>query len=298
MSLAPRAVVVHRHTELEELIARHGTRQQVAFFLTSRGRSLDDVEARHAAQQAALKSVAQGIPFDWRRGVVERAELDRFVFGPEDVIVAVGQDGLVANVAKYLHGQVVIGIDPEPQLNPGVLVPHKPEAVVSLLRVAVGPDVGTHVQGRVMVEAVVDDGQKLRALNEIFVGHPSHQSARYRIVTPDALTERHSSSGVLVGTGTGATGWCRSVWLERHSALRLPQPEESQLVWFAREAWPSPVTGTDCTEGLVAIGEELVIVAESDLVIFGDGIESDALSLTWGQRVSLTPSRERLHLLV
>ena len=45
-------------------------------------------------------------------------------FGPEDVIIAVGQDGLVANVAKYLDGQPVVGVNPDPQRNPGVLVRH------------------------------------------------------------------------------------------------------------------------------------------------------------------------------
>src|SRR5262249_39736401 len=153
MTLTPRAVVVHRRTELEELIARHGTRQQVAFFLNNRGRSLDDVEARHAAQQQALEAMSRATPIDWRRGDVERADLNPFVFGPEDVIVAVGQDGLVANVAKYLAGQVVIGIDPEPERNPGVLVPHRPDAIASLLAQATADDVGLHVQARVMVEA-------------------------------------------------------------------------------------------------------------------------------------------------
>ncbi len=296
MTLTPRAVVVHRRTELDELIARHGTRQQAAFFLSSRGRTLAEVEARHAAQQAALQLVSSTIPFDWRRGMVERGDLERFVFGPEDVIIAVGQDGLVANVAKYLNGQIAIGLNPEPGRNPGVLVPHPPEATERLLPGVLGG--AGRVQSRVMVEAVVDDGQSLRALNEIFIGHPSHQSARYRIETPDGGTEHHSSSGVLVGTGTGATGWCRSVWLERHSGLRLPEAEEARLCWFVREAWPSPATGTDCTEGQLEGGEELVIMAESDLVVFGDGIESDALTLSWGQRVVLRLSRQRLHLLI
>ncbi|MEA2705136.1 MAG: hypothetical protein QOD63_3081 [Actinomycetota bacterium] len=298
MSLAPRVVLVHRRTEVDDLVARHGTRRQAAFFLASRGRSLEEVEARHASQQHAFEAAARAIPLDWRRGQVERADLSRFVFGPEDVVVAVGQDGLVANVAKYLRGQVVVGVDPEPGRNPGVLVRHGPADVGALLGAAVAADVGTHVQARVLVEATVDDGQTLRSLNEIFVGHPSHQSARYRIEAPDGPRERHSSSGVLVGTGTGATGWCRSVWLERHSSLRLPAPEEPRLSWFAREAWPSPATGTDCTEGLIEPGEELAIVAESDLVIFGDGIESDSLALTWGQRVTLTVSPQRLRLLV
>lgn len=298
MTIAPRVVVVHRRTELEELIAHHGTRGQVAFFLRSRDRSLDELDARHAAIEAALTQVSAAVPLDWRRAQVERGDLDRFVFGPEDVVVAVGQDGLVANVAKYLSGQVVIGLNPEPGRNPGVLVPHPPEAIAALLATAASFDLGAHVQPRVMVEAALDDGQALRALNEVYVGHPSHQSARYRIQPPDGSAERHSSSGVLVGTGTGSTGWCRSVWLERHSSLTLPEPEQASLCWFVREAWPSPATGTERTEGVLDAGEELVLIAESDLVLFGDGIEADALALTWGQAVRLRVAPQRLHLLV
>lgn len=298
MTLSPRVVVVHRHTELDDLLARHGTRQQAAFFLRSRGRTLEEVHARHAAQQAAMAAVAAAIPFDWRRGQIERTDLARFVFGPEDVIVAVGQDGLVANVAKYLTGQVVIGLNPEPERNAGVLVRHPPAVISDLLAITASAELGTRVQTRIMVQANVDDGQTLRALNEVYIGHPSHQSARYRIATPDGQTERHSSSGVLVGSGTGATGWCRSAWLERGSALVLPKPDEPRLCWFAREAWPSPATGTDCTEGLLDADDQLILTAESDLVVFGDGIESDSLTLTWGQRVTLSLSPQRLHLLL
>ena len=52
-------------------------------------------------------------------------------------MIAVGQDGLVANVAKYLDGQTVIGVNPDPGRNPGVLVRHPPEATASLLQRAI-----------------------------------------------------------------------------------------------------------------------------------------------------------------
>lgn len=63
-----------------------------------------------------------------------------------------------------------------------------------------------------------------------------------------------------------------------------------------REAWPSPATGAQLTDGLIHAGQQLVITAESDLVIFGDGIEADALNLSWGQRVTLELAPQRLHL--
>ncbi|TDD52148.1 hypothetical protein E1263_29465 [Kribbella antibiotica] len=286
MSLPPRAVIVHRATELSELIGHHGTRQQAGFFLAGRGRDLAELDARHQAQQDALATVSAAIPLDWRRTVAERNDLDRFVFGPEDIVIAVGQDGLVANVAKYLDSQPVIGINPEPGRNPGVLVPHEPAAIADLLAVR-------RIAARTMVAATTDDGQHLIALNEVYVGHRTHQSARYRLGA-----ERQSSSGILVGTGTGSTGWCRSAWQERHSPLALPGPIDPALCWFVREAWPSPSTGTENTEGLLKAPDTLTITAESDLVVFGDGMESDTLTLSWGQRLEIGVAPIQLHLVV
>ena len=305
MALAPRVVLVHRQTELEELAMRHSTPQQAGFFLQQRGRSLDTVRVGQVAQQTALDIVTAGIPADWRRGEVERDDLARFVFGPEDVIVAVGQDGLVANVAKYLDGQPVIGIDPDPGRNAGVLVRHPPEAIAGLLAEAVaggrggrGGRGGGNTELRSMVQVTTDDGQSLLALNEIYVGHATHQSARYTIRVPDGRSERQSSSGILVGTGTGSTGWCRSVWLERRSALTLPEPTERALCWFVREAWPSPATGTELTQGRLEAGQELVLTAESDLVVFGDGIETDFVPVTFGQNATLGLADRQLRLVV
>ncbi|MCX5309314.1 hypothetical protein OG304_38830 [Streptomyces sp. NBC_00160] len=288
MSLAPRAVLVHRRTEYEELLARHGTHGQAAFFLSSRGRSIDEVVRRHERTRQALREVAAAVPLTWRSCRVERADLDRFLFAPEDVVVVVGQDGLVANTAKYLAGQPVVGIDTDPGRNPGVLVRHRCADTAALLRAAAAA--GGRAEELTMVEAVADDAQRLLALNEIYLGPPGHQTARYRL-GPDGEEgpgEAQASSGVLVGTGTGATGWLRSLWLERGSTTGLPAPCEERLLWFVREAWPSPATGTSRVTGELGRGQGLRLTVESDrIVVFGDGMEADALELTWGQSVRL-----------
>jgi len=294
--LKPRAVVVRRPTELEELLARHGTRGQAEFFLSTRGRTIEEVEDRHRMQQAAIAAIASSLPLDWRRGEVLRSELPRFLFAPEDLVIVIGQDGLVANAAKYLEGQPVIGVNPDPARNPGVLVPFAPHAAAELLQRLSDP-ARLPVQARTMVEADLDDGQTLLALNEIFVGPMSHQTGRYRIGLADGRFERQASSGLIVSTGTGATGWCQSIARERQSTVHLPEPDEDRLVWFVRAAWPSPATGTELTEGCLEGQAGLSINVESDqLVVFGDGIEADFVVASWGQSVRIHEAEVKLRL--
>jgi NAD kinase len=296
----PRLVLVHRRTELQELLDRHATRGQAEFFLRTRGRSMQDVQERHDRLTAALAFLRAAVPAEWRHAEVERTDLSRFLLTPEDVIAVLGQDGLVANTAKYLNGQPVIGIDPEPGMNPGILVRHTTHAAVELLRDAVlsGTVERLRCQDLTTVTARLDDGQELSGLNEIFIGHASHQSARYQLTTPAGKQEHQSSSGLIVSTGTGATGWCASIALER-GGRPMPAPTDSRLTWFVREAWPSPITGASLTEGVLDPGETLRITVASDqLVVFGDGMEDDRLTASWGQEITVQLGERPLRLVV
>jgi NAD kinase len=293
---SPRVVMVTRPTIYQKLLQRHSTLGQVRFFLESRGQSLERVLELHHELERAIHEVESAIPSSWRRSRVSRSDIDRFLFEPEDIIVAVGQDGLVANVAKYLNGQLVIGINPSPAQNPGILAPHRPEQMDTLLTKV---DAGRmEVERRIMVEACLDDGQRLMALNEIFIGHQTHQSARYRIEWR-GKGERQSSSGIIVSTGTGSTGWALSIHQERHSQIELPGPSDPSLAFFVREAWPSISTGTSLTQGLILESDPFMVVSEMDDggVIFGDGIESDRIEFLWGQCVGIKISETHLQLL-
>ncbi|MET1112140.1 MAG: hypothetical protein ABWX67_11500 [Allosphingosinicella sp.] len=294
--VARRAVFVTRETDLESLLARHGTREQARFYLETRGQEIGEVERRHERFAAALHEARAGAPADWRQVLVKRADFDRFLFAPEDVIVAVGQDGLVANVAKYLRGQPVIGVNPDPALFDGILARWPAGRLGLALRAAAAGAAG--LQRRTMVEARLDGGERLLALNEIFVGHRSHQSARYEIAI-GGTREYQSSSGLIAATGTGATGWARSIMGATGSQVPLA-PDDRAFGYFVREPFPSVATGTSVRFGRVEAASSIEIVSRLNEggAIFADGIEKDFLAFDWGRRVELRVAEEMLNLVV
>ncbi|HVJ19065.1 MAG TPA: hypothetical protein VM686_26780, partial [Polyangiaceae bacterium] len=107
-----------------------------------------------------------------------------------------------------------------------------------------------------------------------------------------------SSSGAIVATGTGATGWARSIALSRRSELGLPAPTEGALCYFVREAFPSVATGVTLVEGRIETGAELCLLSEMNEggVVFGDGIEDDRIDLAFGVEVRLSVASRRLRL--
>ncbi len=292
-TIAPRAVFVTRATDYELLVAAHATRDQARFFLESRGQRIEDVEERHRRFQAALAEARAAVPATWRQASVRREDLDRFLFAAEDVVVALGQDGLVANVAKYLDAQPVIGVNPAPDVVDGVLVRFAVPELAALLTASAARE--ARLERRTMVQAVLDGGETLLALNEIFVGHRSHQSARYRIEA-DGAAEQQASSGLIVASGTGATGWARSIAEATHLELELGR-EERAVGYWVREPFASLATATRMRAGKLS-GDPLLVTSRMNEggVIFADGIEQDFIAFDWGRQVRLSPAPRTLNL--
>lgn len=303
-------ILVRRATRLDGLVARYNTLSQARFAVETQGQDFQDYLNEHDSYQRALESVRQSLLKFGRLQEVDRSFLPNFLFGKEDVIFALGQDGLVANTLKYLDGQPLFGVNPEPSRWDGVLLPFQTDTLVAAIDSYFG---GRRMVKQVtMAQADLNDGQKLRAVNDLFIGQRSHVSSRYSILH-QGRQERQSSSGVIVSTGMGSTGWFRSLMAGAQiisSELMQKEPPQAHdyrfpwdanyLFYTVREPFPSRYTSTELVFGRVNDQEPLRIVSESPEggVIFSDGVENDALSFNSGSSVEITLAKVRGHLVV
>ena len=286
-----KAVVIRRSTRLEELIARFNTHAQAKFYIERAGGEFRDYEVEHSNYHRSLEAVEAALLRTLKVQVVDRTFLPNFIVAPNQVIVTVGQDGLVANVAKYVGGAPIVAVNPDPERFDGVLLPFRVDDFAHAVQ-AVQTGIATY-QRITMAETRLTDGQRLLAFNDFFLGANSHVSARYRI-TYGAKAEEHSSSGILVSTGAGSTGWLSSVfnmargvaafsggYAETHEPFSR---EERKLVFVVREPFVSRVSGAQIVAGTVEEGTTLSIESHMPRngVIFSDGVEADFLAFNSG----------------
>ena len=300
-------VVVTRKTRLEGLIERFNSRAQAKFYLDHSGGDFADYEREDATYRRAVDTVRRSLDVGLKVHVAERSLVPTMLFAPSDLIVAVGQDGLVANTAKYVGEQPIVAVNPDPERFDGILLRYSPSelraAVTSLL------DGRAKVRKVTLAEATLDDGQRLLAFNDLFIGARTHVSARYRIAFGQG-SEPHSSSGVLVSTGAGSTGWMSSIFNMTSGICRFAggsEPhsvtmrwEDRQLLWAVREPFRSRHSSADLVAGILRDNDELVIGSQMPTqgVIFSDGIESDFLEFNSGSIARFSVSKQRAKLVV
>lgn len=306
-----KVVVVTRKTMLEELVERHGSRGQARFLAENRGESFVEVEQAHETYEEARRALRTDLPAGIRCQWIERGFLPNFLFGPHDLVVTLGADGLVVNVAKYLSTQPVLAINPDPSRIDGVLVPVRIEAAAPALAAALA---GRIPARRItMARARLDDGQSIDAVNDLFVGIQSHASARYRIEYRRDV-ENQSSSGVIISTGAGSTGWYRSVLTAAAGVARAHMgkkavgnladryafdPTARELRFSVREPFTSLSSMGNIVCGAITGGETLDIVSQMPAggVIFSDGMEQDFVKFEAGMRARIGVADRCLELL-
>ncbi|MBS0656892.1 MAG: sugar kinase [Verrucomicrobia bacterium] len=297
----PRFVLVTRRTRLQDLIARFNTIAQARFYVEHLGADFADYEREHATYEAALRDARAAFGEAGRLLVLDRAYLPNYVFGPEDHVAALGQDGLVANVLKYVGQRPLLGLNPDPERWDGVLLPFRVDDLRRVLPRVLRQDLPS--RSITFAAAELNTGQTLLAVNDLFIGARTHVSARYEIRSW-GQTERQSSSGVIVSTGLGSTGWLRSIEAGAAAlAGRPPRPnvmtwDSPFLIYSVREPFPSRTTGTELVSGPVTAEDTLEITsAMADQgVIFSDGMEADFLAFNSGTKavIRARPNAGRL----
>lgn len=287
-ALDKKVVLVTRRTRLEELVIRFHTLAQAKFYIEHLGQDFHEYEVEHKTYLGAKQLVVGALSANSRFQAIDRAFLPNFLFGAGDVVVALGQDGLVANTMKYLDGQPLIGVNPDPYRYDGILLPFEPKDVRLILGEAMREE--RQHKSVTMAQASLSDGQVLHAVNDIFIGPKSHVSARYKIKLGER-TEVQSSSGIIVSTGLGSTGWMKSVATGSIAIAKAmggnvpqagyqPQPWNSDQLHFAvREPFPSKASSTLLVFGSITKRQPLTLVSHmpENGVIFSDGIEADFL---------------------
>ena len=325
-------VIVTQKTALEELIERHNTRDQARFYLEHMGISFAEYQAAHNKYHESLALLKKSLPAKMRIQFIERSFLPNFLFDPRELVVTLGRDGLVINTAKYLDGQPLLAFNPDSQRIDGVLIPFPvssaPEILPLLLK-------GSYRTRRVtLAKATLNDGQKLYAVNDLYIGQRTQLSAYYRIRLGERQ-ENQCSCGIIVSTGAGSTGWLRGVLAGAAGVLENLLPESAlqssssyshrrtrddddapmslgeqlrnsyafeataeRLRFVVREPFVTRVTAASLTYGEIGPGQTLEIISQmpQNGVIFSDGVESDFLRFDSGAIASITIAEKKASL--
>lgn len=293
-NIKQKIILVKRKTRLDDLVARFNTVDQVKFYLEHLGGDFNDYQSEHEQYYRSAKEAEIVLSEIGQVQIVDRLFVPNFIFGKDDIIVAVGQDGLVANTLKYLNNQPLIGVNPDPGRWDGVLLPFN----VKDLKVIISELQKNQrkIKEVTIAQATLNDGQTLYAVNDFFVGHKSHVSARYKIRVNN-VEEQHSSSGIIVSTGMGSSAWFKSLMIGAVTITKQllnnkinikPQyefPWDSDFLYYTvREPFPSKTSGASLVFGKITRNKPLTVISQmaENGVIFSDGIETDFISFNSG----------------
>lgn len=301
-------ILIKRKTRLEELVVRYNTIQQAQFYIERLGADFSDYLSEDFQYRKAVETAVTELSAIGRLQVLERQHVPNFIFGAGDTVVVLGQDGLVANTLKYLQEQPLIGVNPDPLRWDGVLLPFRVKEVRQVVTEVLRAQ--RQVREVTLAKVELNDGQSLYGVNDLFIGRRTHVSARYQLELNGQL-EQQSSSGIIVSTGLGSTGWLKSVLVgaagivSRAAQMQQAEAEQTarvsaeiaavgagsglawnhpELYFTVREPFPSRTTSAELVFGRISSSLPLRITSQmpEDGVIFSDGVESDYLEFNSG----------------
>lgn len=300
------AIIVKNKTRLELLIERFNTKAQAKFYIERLGGNFEDYEIENEIFQSSLQSLQIQLSKVIKNKIVERSFVSSFIFSDNHLIIVIGQDGLVANTAKYSKNIPIIAVNPDKERYDGVLLPFDTTTFIAGVENVLSNRY--HSKTMRFAEAKLNDGQRLLAFNDLFIGASSHVSAKY-IISFNNIVEEQSSSGLIVSTPAGSTGWLSSIFnmsygitnmFEKNLKTKRPKLKENELLFAVREPFQSIRTQIGITAGIIKTEHFLTIesIMPTNGIIFSDGVETDFLRFNSGSVATIGIAKETAKLVI
>lgn len=300
------AIIIKNKTRLESLIERYNTKAQAKFYIESLGGDFNDYEIEDSNFQRSLNSLQTQLSKIIKHKTINREFLPSYIFSQNNIIIVIGQDGLVANTAKYANNVPIIAVNPDKNRFDGVLLPF--DVTDFLIGVVAVIENNANTRTLRFAEAKLNDNQRLLGFNDLFIGTSSHISSRYKISYKNQMEEQ-SSSGLIISTSAGSTGWLSSIFnmaygitnmFENNLKPKSPKLKENELLFAVREPFKSIRTQIGITAGIIQNSNKLIIesLMPSKGVIFSDGIEKDFLNFNSGAIAEIGIAKEEAYLIM
>jgi len=188
---------------------------------------------------------------------VKYNDLKESDFEGVDLVISLGGDGTFVRAANFIRDQTILGINSDPETSEGALKSLFPNEVEKLNDILDGKHkIIIRERARVLL-----NGKEIRELvvNAVFVGAASQFHASRYIVNFKGQKEEHRSSGILVSTGTGSTGWFKS------AGGKVFGYDEKKLKFIIREPYVgNRVYCPKLLSGEICSGEDMEIISTRD----------------------------------
>ncbi len=140
---------------------------------------------------------------------ITTAFLDRVDFNKYNIVICVGGDGTLLRTSYFIEDQLVLGVNSDNANSIGYLLNvSKDNLKQAIAKIAKNK---YSVEKRTRINTYKNGKFIGGALNEIFVGHKDPYKVLEYFIGIDGRKSIHmKSSGTLVSTGSGSTGWMHS----------------------------------------------------------------------------------------
>ncbi len=266
-------LIVPKITKVEWDLHRLGfTEDKLKEFYKKENLNVERIFESHKRQKENLERIKNLII---GATIVNRDGLNKYIINNYDLIIAVGGDNHFQYVSHFLENTPILGINSDPSRSDGALMMVSSEELEKIL-----PNILRdyfEIENWTRLKISIDNKEiDELAISEIFIGEERRFNMSRNIIKVNGKSEEQKSSGLIIATGVGSTGWynsaCRYLFQEgdifskslKEARFLLTEPHNGRL------------SSLKMTNGSIGEDEEIEIISLSDSSAY---ISIDSLKL-------------------